>query len=276
MRKVLKADEIDMLREYVKESSFSKVNRYRHAFCELENGSYLISFNFWDVRKPAKKHDRTVVFCSRDTLMFFTDNVSCHKAVEQIDEDEDNFAQVCEFFLSLTAEDIYALDEIEHKITVIEDVLLTNPRMNSGDLGKIIHIRRELLNIKRYYEQISMVVSELAMNKGGLFDNEVKKRFDYFLQRTDRLMNAVSQLREYITQVREAYQAQIDIEQNQIMRVFTVITAVFLPLTLIVGWYGMNVNVPEYGWSFGYPFVVILSLTVSAACIAFFKIKKWF
>ncbi len=276
MRKILKTDKLETLRELIKESSFTKLSRYRHAFCELENGSYLISFYFWDVRKPAKKHDRIVIFCGRDTLIYFTDNAVCLKAAENIDEGMDNFAQLSEFLLSLTAEDIYALDEVEKKITVIEDSLLTNPRMNKGDMKKIIHIRRELLNIKRYYEQLSLIVSELAINRGGLFDDEVKKPLDYFLKRIDRLMNAVSLLREYITQVREAYQAQIDIEQNQIMRVFTVITAVFLPLTLIVGWYGMNLKLPEYGWSFGYPFVIILSLVVSALCITLFKIKKWF
>ncbi len=276
MRKVYKTDKIETLREYIKESSFEKVSRYRHAFSELDNSSYLISFNFWDIRKPAKKHDRVAIFCGPSTLLYFTDNTVCHKAAEQIDEGTDNFAQVSEFFLALTAEDIYALDEVEHKITLIEDILLTNPKMNNADLSKIIHIRRDLLNIKRYYEQLSLVVSELAMNRGGLFNDEVKKRLDYFLHRVDRLMNATSLLREYITQVREAYQAQIDIEQNQIMRVFTVITSIFLPLTLIVGWYGMNLKLPEFGWSFGYPFVIILSVAVSAVCVTLFKIKKWF
>ena len=276
MRKISKTDKIETLHELIKESSFIKLGKYRHPFCELENGSYLISFNFWDVRKPSKKHDRVAIFCGRDTLLYFTDNAECLKTAENIDEGMDNFAQVSEFLLSLTAEDIYALDEVENKITLIEDALLINPRMNSNDLKKIIHIRRELLNIKRYYEQLSLIVSELAINRGGLFDDEVKKRFDYFLRRVDRLINATSLLREYITQVREAYQAQIDIEQNQIMRVFTVITSIFLPLTLIVGWYGMNLKLPEFGWSFGYPFVIILSIAVSALCIALFKIKKWF
>jgi magnesium transporter len=76
--------------------------------------------------------------------------------------------------------------------------------------------------------------------------------------------------------VREAYQAQVDIEQNQIMKTFTVITAVFFPLSLIAGWYGMNFQMPEFGWRLGYPYVIALSAAVCAVCVICFKLKKWF
>jgi magnesium transporter len=82
--------------------------------------------------------------------------------------------------------------------------------------------------------------------------------------------------RDYVSQVREAYQAQVDIDQNTIMKVFTVITSIFLPLTLLVGWYGMNLRMPEFSWDYGYPFVILLSVIVVSLCVVFFKKKKWF
>jgi magnesium transporter len=60
------------------------------------------------------------------------------------------------------------------------------------------------------------------------------------------------------------------------MKVFTVLTAVFLPLTLIVGWFGMNVKMPEYSWNYGYLYVIVLSITVCGICGWIFKKKKWF
>ena len=54
------------------------------------------------------------------------------------------------------------------------------------------------------------------------------------------------------------------------------LSAVFLPLTLIAGWYGMNFSMPEYGWALGYPMVIVLSIAVCTACILFFRRKKWF
>jgi magnesium transporter len=83
-------------------------------------------------------------------------------------------------------------------------------------------------------------------------------------------------LRDFVTHVREAYQAKIDIEQNQIMKIFTVITAVFLPLTLIVGWYGMNFQMPEFKWRFGYLYVMVLSAVVCVVCFYLFRKRKWF
>ena len=60
------------------------------------------------------------------------------------------------------------------------------------------------------------------------------------------------------------------------MKYFTLMTSLFLPLTLIVGWYGMNfTSMPEISWKYGYFYVIILSLLSSVVCIWWFKKKKW-
>jgi magnesium transporter len=60
------------------------------------------------------------------------------------------------------------------------------------------------------------------------------------------------------------------------MKLFTVVTVIFMPLTLIVGWYGMNLKMPEFSWHFGYLFVIGLSLCTLLVSLMFFKRKKWF
>ena len=95
-------------------------------------------------------------------------------------------------------------------------------------------------------------------------------------RRTDRYLDAVQNLRESISQLREAYQSQLSIQQNDLMKIFTVVTAVFLPLTLLVGWYGMNfVGMPELHWKYGYPAVILVSVGIVAALVIYFKKKKW-
>ena len=77
-------------------------------------------------------------------------------------------------------------------------------------------------------------------------------------------------------QLRDLYKAHIDIKQNRIMTVLTVVTTVFMPLTLIVGWYGMNFKyMPELEWRFGYPIVIVISLIIVVGSLLFFKLKKW-
>lgn len=60
-------------------------------------------------------------------------------------------------------------------------------------------------------------------------------------------------LREYATQICSEYQAQVDIVQNRVMKLLTIVTTIFMPLSLIAGWYGMNFsNMPELQWTYGY------------------------
>ena len=77
-------------------------------------------------------------------------------------------------------------------------------------------------------------------------------------------------------QLRDQYKAHLDIKQNRIMTVLTVVTTIFMPLTLIVGWYGMNFRyMPELEWKWGYPVIIAVSLIIAVSSLLFFKKKKW-
>ena len=136
--------------------------------------------------------------------------------------------------------------------------------------------RKELLQLKKYYEQLDSIFDEMAANDNGLLEKNLVRRFVILGSRTDRYLRSVTSLREYVAQMREAYQAQIDIQQNELMKIFTVVTAIFLPLTLLVGWYGMNFQMPELEWRYGYPAVIGASALLVIWLIAYFKKKKWF
>ena len=276
MRKIVSITELDLLEGYIDDDAFERLHANRHACYESEDGVYLLAFYYCDVKKPDQRDEKLYIYCSAKELLFFGDNQHCIQLMNSIDERLVPYQQLLEFFLALTAEDVFELEQSEDEITSLEESLLTNKRLDVDSSVKIIAIRRELLKIKRYYEQLSVVTGELSENKNETLPTGLQKRFTYLDHRIDRLQSSVLHLREYITQVREAYQAQTDIEQNQIMKVFTVITSIFLPLTLIAGWYGMNIRMPEYGWKFGYLYVGILSILVCAACFAIFKKRKWF
>ena len=83
-------------------------------------------------------------------------------------------------------------------------------------------------------------------------------------------------LREYGMQIRELFQAEIDIRQNRIMKILTIVTTIFLPLTLVAGWYGMNfVHMPALTWQYGYPAVIVVSVAVVLVCLWVMKKKKF-
>ena len=95
-------------------------------------------------------------------------------------------------------------------------------------------------------------------------------------QRTGRLREEAQLLREYCLQVRELFQAEIDIRQNRIMKILTIVTTIFLPLSLVAGWYGMTfVGMPERGWKYGSPAVIIVSVLVVLISLWIMKKKKF-
>jgi len=276
MRKMLGSDNIRTLLDYVGFDVFSRLLANRHLCAALENGAYLVAFHFCDIRKPLQRDERVCIYCNEELLIFVCDNKRCIELMSDVDEKTEPYKQLLQFMNTLTANDVTELEKTEDLITDLEDKLITEKRSNSDNSDNIIRIRRQLLKIKRYYEQLALITEDFTENTNKAFSDELLRRYVSLDKRMDYLLNSVLHLREYITQVREAYQAQVDIEQNQIMKVFTVITAVFLPLTLIVGWYGMNFDMPEYGWNLGYGFVIVLSIVVCVGCMVIFKRKKWY
>lgn len=173
-----------------------------------------------------------------------------------------------------TKEDSHTLQDIEKRITDLEDDLITS--YNNEYIKNIITFRKDLLSLKCYYEQLVDFFGDFNENENLLLSDTELKHSGNITNRVNRLHQTVNNLRDYVTQVREAYQSQADINLNIIMKVFTVLAAFFLPLTLIAGWYGMNLKMPEYGFEYGYPVVILVCVVVVILCIILFKKNKWF
>lgn len=170
----------------------------------------------------------------------------------------------------LTSVDNDMLRKIESKIMNLEEQVIKG--IEKDFTIDIIKLRKQLLYLQRHYAPLIDISEGLEENENGLIDENATRYFTILVNRIQRLTNNVAHLRDYLTQVREAYQAQVDIKLNKTMKLFTVVTTIFLPLTLIAGWYGMNFKyMPELGWVMGYPGVIVLSLAVVAVCLAYFK-----
>ncbi len=216
-----------------------------------------------------------LIYLSQRYLFLFCDGALLADMQRALTQEADSFSRVLiALFKRLTAQDDQILEQLENQITRLEDRLLSAGR---GDyVAEIIHIRRRLTQQKSYYDQLYNILDGILENENHLIPAEAMRYFKIFAHKVDRLSSHTNSLRDYITQVREAYQAQEDIRLNKTMKVLTVITAVIAPLTLIAGWYGMNLKMPEYGWAFGYPLVIGISAVAVGGCIAYFKKHKWF
>lgn len=127
--------------------------------------------------------------------------------------------------------------------------------MLDNETGRFLHqmsvIRKELNRANRFYAQLSDFASSLLEEAEDLFGSHSKKRLGHFLRKVESLQGETRLLHEYATQISSEYQAQVDIAQNRVMKVLTIVTAIFLPLTLIAGWYGMNfTGMPLLEWRY--------------------------
>lgn len=180
---------------------------------------------------------------------------------------------IYDFLEQIIHGDLMLLETYENELDVI------NKEIDSGkdaDLEKLNEIRGYLRHFRSHYDHLIDLAQELEENENNFFKTENIRYFKLFSNRVSRLYDMVVSLLDYTLQIRDTYQSGLDVKQNNIMMVLTVVTTIFMPLTLIAGWYGMNFKyMPELDSVLGYPVVIIASILIAVAGIIFFKLKKW-
>jgi len=166
------------------------------------------------------------------------------------------------FLDELTGDDIESLEVLEKRIVHLENNIAHGKNANFNH--DMITVRKRLLVLQNFYTQIIEISHSLASNETHCFHEDRLFLFRLFAERADRLRTNVQFIRDYSREVREIYQSTLDLKQNNIITVLTIVTAIFTPPILIAGWYGMNfTSMPEITWKYGYFYVIILSITVT-------------
>jgi len=165
------------------------------------------------------------------------------------------------------------LESYDRTLDGIEKKILEG---NTDVLREISAVRNELRDLKIHYSQLLDLSQEFEENENHFFKPENERYFRLVGQRVQMLLDMLTNLDGYTVQLRDFCQAKIDQAQNRIMTLLTVISSIFMPLTLLTGWYGMNFKyMPELAAKWGYPAVIGVALLIAAGCLIFFKKKKW-
>lgn len=159
------------------------------------------------------------------------------------------------------------IEELENHNTEEESVLFTQ---------KLKALNKELLLLRNYYDHLVSVGEELEMNHYHIFQDDNIRYFQIFTRRIERLSESVQMLRELLNQAYEFHQSTLEYRLNKTMKLFTVVTTIFMPLTLMTGWYGMNFDhMPELKTTYGYYVVIGVSFVIVIGLILWFKKKKF-
>ena len=179
-----------------------------------------------------------------------------------------------EFLEYLVKDDVPYLQDYERRMTDLEESLIDEQDENIPRI--ILTIRKELLKLSAYYEQLIDMSNTLKENYNHILSEEDCSLFMLFADRVDRLADDTKTLRELALQILQMYQTQIDSKQNKIMQFLTVVTTIFTPLAFLSGWYGMNfVNIPELNNPYGYFILVGVSIVITLVGLWYFRKKKW-
>lgn len=179
-----------------------------------------------------------------------------------------------DFILALIMDDMNMIEHMEDQLSQLEQNVLDGK--TDHFIHQMSHLRKQLNARNRYYAQLDDMMTTLQENSADLLDTFSSNRLQYVLRRLNHLRSETQMLREYATQISSEYQAQVDLGQNRIMKLLTIVTTVFMPLTLITGWYGMNfINMPELQWEYGYPAIIIVSILVIIGCMSVFRRKHY-
>ena len=179
-----------------------------------------------------------------------------------------------DFLEQIVREDRRLLQQIDRQLDAIEADVLTET--GAMTFERVYDLRNDIRDLRVHYEQLLDFSQELEENENNFFKNENLRYFRLFTSRVERLRDAAVAVGDHATQIPDIYKAHLELRQNRIMTMLTVVTTIFMPLTLIAGWYGMNfIYMPELGMRFAYPVVILVCILIVVISIIFFKKKKW-
>lgn len=186
----------------------------------------------------------------------------------------DNVFSLYHLMEYLIEKDLEKINLIQDQLSRLEEQIFHMTENNYS--GRLTEFRSKTLQLSHYYLQLTALITILTENSNGFFNNRHLQRFELLANRITLLKEESAQLWSYTSQVREIYQEQLDVRQNQIMRILTIVTTLFFPLSIITGWYGMNFEyMPELHHRYGYLIVIIVSILIVTLCCIWFKKKKF-
>jgi len=168
------------------------------------------------------------------------------------------------------------IDNMDDDMEAIEEELLNN--RSKLVLNKILYKRKQHLSLKKSVIPVLEEVRKLHHSESSLIN---EKTYIYFQDVIDHLMQVAQNLdtfREMISNLSELYLANNDIQMNDVMKRLTVVATIFIPLTFIVGLYGMNFQgyFPEIHMQYGYLYIWTFMILLTIGMLIYLKKREWF
>ncbi len=161
-------------------------------------------------------------------------------------------------------------DEIEIlEAHVLDTVDRTVPR-------RIHQLKRTLLLMRKSTWPLREMITSLLRDESSLIASETDPFLHDLYDHTIHVLDTIETYRDLLSGLLEVHFSNINNRMGDVMKVLTIIATIFIPLTFVVGIYGMNFEyMPELQWKWSYPIVLLLMFGIGVGMLVFFRIKKW-
>lgn len=173
------------------------------------------------------------------------------------------------------------LERVGEYVEILELELVADPQ--PATLHKIHELKREMILLRKSVWPLREVVSSLQRDEIPFVTDAVAPFYKDLYDHVIQVLDIVETFRDIVSGMLDIYLSSISNKMNEVMKVLTIFAAIFIPLTLVAGIYGMNFNperspfnMPELNWVYGYPFALGLMVVVAGSMLYYFKKKKWF
>lgn len=283
---IIKGEELESVREKFGFSaeSVEKCKRANPVFrTEVE---VFDNYTFTELRVAAgsDRDDYIAVYLKKNLILIIdildTDGSTMKifkKSVERFPADRMTPAKIlCSFMENLVSDSGSTIEKLRNDLVDMEEDIVHNKADNEINI-ELLDIKKNLLRLNNYYEQLLDIAETLSDNDNGIFDDVELIYIANLHSKISRIVNDIESLANSADHIGDAYSSSLDIKLNHSMNLFTLITTIFFPLTILVGWYGMNFNsMPEFTWKYGYIYVIALSVAIVVVMMFIGKKKKWF
>ena len=166
------------------------------------------------------------------------------------------------------------LEKIGGTIENVENEIMKNPGKET--MGRVHALKRDLIYLRKSVWPLREVISSMERGGSGLVKEHTAIYLRDVYDHTIRVIETIETFRDMVSGMVDVYLSSVSNRTNEVMKVLTIIATIFMPLTFIVGIYGMNFeNMPELGWRWGYLAVWLTIMAVSLSMLAYFRKKKW-
>lgn len=167
------------------------------------------------------------------------------------------------------------MDELGDITDHIEEELISKP--DKGTLQKIYFIKRKLMVLRKTVFPLREIIGNLSNGESDMLSENVKIYFHDIYDHLIQIVDSIETYQDILSNMLDIYLSSVSNKTNDTMKILTIFSTIFIPLTFLAGIYGMNFeNIPELKLPYGYPLFWILSIIIASCMLLFFHKKKWF